>query len=137
MPHPWPRGHSVSDPRRRGATSRSGCGHVGGFALVAFAGGLVELGDVPDAWRLTAYWRTTGLLAFAGLWTLLAWSPRGCPGVWEVVVLHKVLMTAYATAAPGLPDASTTAAVDGALAASTLAAWWLCRGWTSWAPRRA
>jgi hypothetical protein len=99
--------------------------------LAAFAGGLAETADAPDDWVITQFWRTAGYLVFTGLWAMLAWSPRGYRGVWELVLLHKGLVAGFALTSDA-PDASLTVAVDGGLVVATLVAWWLCRGWLSW-----
>jgi hypothetical protein len=45
----------------------------------------------PAEWVLTEFWRTAAYLVFAGMWALLAARPRSQRGMWELIVLHKVL----------------------------------------------
>jgi hypothetical protein len=66
------------------------------------------------------------------MWALLAVRPRSQRGLWELILLHKVLVTVHALLVLDLPGAGQTAWVDGALAAATVTAWVLCRGWLTW-----
>jgi hypothetical protein len=52
--------------------------------------------------------------------------------MWELVVLHKALVTVQALLVLDLPGAAQTAWVDGVLVAATVTAWVLCRGWLTW-----
>ncbi len=101
-------------------------------ATVAFADGVTRVAAVPAEWVLTEFWRTAAYLVFAGMWALLAARPRSQRGMWELIVLHKVLVTVQALLVLDLPGAGITAWVDGALAAATVTAWVLCRGWLTW-----
>ena len=101
--------------------------------LVAFADGILRMGDVPDDRLLTEAWRTFAYLVFAGLWAILATAPRRQPGLWELVLLHKVVFTAFAFTMVGdVAEAQTTALIDLALVVTTALAYVLCRGWYAW-----
>ena len=100
--------------------------------VFAFVDGLTRVAAAPAEWVLTEFWRTAAYLVFAGMWTLLAVRPRSQRGMWELIVLHKVLVTVQALLVLDLPGAAQTAWVDGALVAVTVTAWVLCRGWRTW-----
>lgn len=99
---------------------------------VAFADGVTRTATASPELVLTEFWRTAAYLVFAGMWGLLAAWPRSQRGMWELIVLHKAVVTVHALMALDLPGAAQTALVDGVLAAATAAAWVLCRGWLSW-----
>jgi peptidoglycan/LPS O-acetylase OafA/YrhL len=107
--------------------------------LVAFADGVMKMGDMPDDRLLTEAWRTFAYLVFAGLWALLAVAPRRQRGLWELVLLHKIVFTVFAFAMIGdVPEAQTTGLIDLGLVVTTGLAYVLCRGWYAWrttAPR--
>lgn len=98
----------------------------------AFAGGIPRIIDAPDEFLLTEIWRTLAYLVFAGLWTMLALEPRRQRGTWELVLLHKITFTIFAIALLGKPEAAQSAWVDGTLVVTTVAAYFLCRGWYGW-----
>ncbi|MCE9651444.1 MAG: hypothetical protein K8R18_17630, partial [Parvibaculum sp.] len=84
-------------------------------------------------------WRSFGFLVFAGLYALLAFFPRRMPGVWELVVFHKVSVSVFLSFFGGAsPDASvagttdTIILVDSILAGTTLVSYVLAQGWRSW-----
>ncbi len=98
----------------------------------AFADGVTRVAAAPAEWVLTEFWRTAAYLVFAGMWALLAVRPRSQRGMWELILLHKMLVTIHALLLLDLPGAAQTAWVDGVLVAATLVAWVLCRGWLAW-----
>ena len=77
-------------------------------------------------------WRTLGFAVFAGLWALLAFWPRSLPGVWELVLLHKVVVTVFYFSYGDAPFALQTALIDLVVAVATIASYVLCRGWLAW-----
>lgn len=101
-------------------------------ALGAFAGGIATLAVAADDRLLVEGWRTFGFLVFAAMWTMLALRPRRSPGVWELILLHKVAMALFALAILPAPEAGTSLVVDVGLIVTTAAAYVLCRGWLSW-----
>lgn len=102
------------------------------LTLGAFAGGLVALADAEESRLMVEGWRTFGYLAFAGMWAMLALAPRRVPAIWELVIVSKALVTAWAIAILGAPEAGTAAVIDSWLVVSTVFAYIVCRGWISW-----
>lgn len=93
-------------------------------------GALPTLGATGPDTLIVETWRIAGLGVFASLFASLAYRPHRYPGVWELVIVHKLVLTLVAvTAAPGTTDAGVTAIVDGTLTAVLVAAYLLCRGW--------
>ncbi|GAA4866520.1 hypothetical protein [Actinomycetospora straminea] len=103
-------------------------------ALAAFAGGLAAIATAPPDLLVVEGWRTFGYLVFVGLWTMLVLRPRGAPGVWELVFLHKVAMVVFTLAVLDAPGAVTALGVDAVLVVTTAVAYVLTRGWLSWRP---
>ncbi|GAA2691176.1 MULTISPECIES: hypothetical protein [Actinosynnema] len=104
------------------------------LALGAFGAGALALGDVPDDHLVVESWRATGFLVFAGLWAVLAAHPRRTPALWELVLVHKVALTAVALTVAHTGEGIGAALVDGWLAVSTAVAYAACRGWRAWRP---
>jgi hypothetical protein len=100
--------------------------------LGAFANGIMIMARVSDERVVTEAWRTFAYLVFAGLWAVLAAAPRTRPGVWELLLLQKVAITAFCLVAIDLPDARSTFFIDLAVVVATAVAYVLCRGWESW-----
>ncbi|MBB6001001.1 hypothetical protein [Streptomonospora salina] len=105
-------------------------------ALAAAAAGLPTVLDAGPDRVMAETWRFYGFGVFAALFALLAWRPLRYRWVWEIVIANKALLavTAAAFAAGALgPDgvagAGAAATADSVLAAVTLAAYLLCRGW--------
>ena len=80
------------------------------------------------------WWRVFGFLLFTGLFVLLAFWPRRYPGLWELLILDKALLTIAEVVLIGnhAKDAVTTAEADGILTVILLAAYLLSRGYRSW-----
>lgn len=98
-------------------------------ALSAFATSVGAVMAADSETVVAEAWRAYGFLVFAGLFVLLALRPRHYAGVWELVILHKGAMSvAAALVGGGAAGASTAAAVDGILAAITIAAYLLGGG---------
>lgn len=104
-------------------------------ALFAFVGAIDTVATASPQTQVVESWRMYGFLVFAGLFALLALRPRHYPGVWELVIFHKGAMSATAALVGG-ESASTVAVVDGTLAAMTIAAYFLARGYAGWASLR-
>ncbi|MDI5975598.1 hypothetical protein [Amycolatopsis magusensis] len=102
--------------------------------LGAFATGIPLVLDAADEHVLTEFWRTTAYLVFAGLFTLLAVAPRKQRGLWELILVHKIAVTGFALIVIDKPAAVLTAAIDGVLVLTVVAAYVLCRGWRAWRP---
>ncbi len=119
-------------PRAADLTGRALLALCALSTAAAFADGVTRVAAAPAEWVLTEFWRTTAYLVFAGMWALLAARPRSQRGMWELIVLHKALVTVHALLVLDLPGAAQTAWVDGALVAATVTAWVLCRGRLTW-----
>ena len=80
------------------------------------------------------WWRVFGFLLFTGLFVLLAFWPRRYPGLWELLILDKALLTIAEVVLiwNHAKDAVTTAEADGILTVILLAAYLLSRGNRSW-----
>ncbi len=111
-------------------------------ALGALSACLISIGAVGAAGPLTQQveaWRLLGFVMFTGIFALLALWPRRYPGLWELVLANKAVLTIVEallirTYAAHAQDA---AIIDGILTVMILAAYLLSRGYTSWRPRRA
>jgi hypothetical protein len=107
-------------------------------ALYSCLAAFSSIALASPALQMVESWRMYGFLVFGGLFVLLAFWPRHYPGIWELVIFHKAAMaiTAATLIASGAPGAQTIALVDGTLAAITLAAYILTKGYTGWARLR-
>lgn len=93
-------------------------------ALAAALSAVWALAGLPWAERDTALveaWRAYGLVVFAGLIALLARRPNGHRGVWELVIFHKVALTATAAVLASQGGSPTPARWP-----SLTACWWPC-----------
>ena len=84
-------------------------------------------------------WRAMGFLMFDGVFVLLAIAPRRYPGLWELTITNKALLTLWeASMIPsGASDAASTAIADTVVVAFLAAAYVLARGYRAWMPRGA
>ena len=106
-------------------------------ALSAFVGSVGTATTASPETVVVEAWRTYGFAVFAGLFVLLALRPRRYAGVWELVIFHKGAMSVTAAlVGGGATGAPTVVMVDGILAAMTIAAYFLARGYTGWARLR-
>lgn len=77
--------------------------------------------------------RFAGYIRFSDLFALLAYRPLHYAGVWEMVILNKLVLTLAAlTYASGADGAGEVALVDGILTGVLIAAYVLSRGWRAW-----
>lgn len=105
---------------------------VGAAASAATAVGGVA--DAESAVRVVETWRAYGYVVFTGLFALLALRPNSYRGVWELVIFHKVALTATALVFSrdvAIEGAGAVIAWDGGLSVLLLVAYVLCRGWAS------
>lgn len=91
------------------------------------------IGTAGDALKVTAVHDLFAFPVYAGLFLLLAWRPRGLPGVWELLILQKaavsvVLFTSHRSA----DSAVFTGTIDALLALLLLVAYVAARGWLAW-----
>ncbi len=92
-------------------------------ALFSFAGAVGATAAAGPEAQMAEVWRMYGSPVFAGPFVLLALRPRRSPGVWELVVFHKT--------------GTAVAVADGVLAAVTVIAYSLSRGYVGWKTLRA
>ena len=104
------------------------------LALGAAGAGVGTALSAADDQVIVEWWRTLGFVVFAALWVVVALRPRGAPGAWEVIVLHKAGLCVVALAT-GVDGSGEVLAVDGYLAISTIGAYIACRGWLGWSVR--
>ncbi|PRX96692.1 hypothetical protein [Allonocardiopsis opalescens] len=100
--------------------------------LVALANGILIVLNAPDETLVVETWRTLGYVVFAGMWALLVFWPRSLPGVWELVLFHKIVVTILYFSYGDVPDAVQAGFIDLGVSVATVIAYVLCRGWTSW-----
>lgn len=103
-------------------------------ALLTSVGAIGPAVNASPGTQVVETWRVYGFLVFAGLFALLALRPRHYPGVWELVIFHKVAMalTAVTLLGDGAAGAPTAIVADGILAAMVIAAYLLARGYAGW-----
>lgn len=138
---------------RRNATVRAGSATrrrvvrvlmaVAAASAMAAAGSTIPVvADAGASVLMVETWRLYGFLTFAGLFALLGWRPLRYPGLWEIVIVNKLLLTvtaggyALGLVGPGDVDGAAAAFVwDGGLTVVLLAAYVTCRGWRAWRGR--
>jgi uncharacterized membrane protein len=132
----------MNEPANAPGQTTSGRDRVAGIlmlvaavaALFAFITGIgIATGSGP-ATQQVQWWRELGYLMFAGIFVLLAFWPRRYPGLWELVILDKAVLTVVEAVLVqnDATDAATTAASDGILTVVLIAAYLLSRGYRSW-----
>lgn len=105
------------------------CALAASYAVAEALGGL---GAVPEDRVWVELWRGLGFGAFALLYLVLALRPRRAAGIWEVSFLHKAGLGLATLWLGHIPEAATAGPIDAGLAAVTLLAYGLTRGWLSW-----
>ena len=116
-------------------TGRTLMAVTGISTLIPFVNGISRVADAPEAYMLTEFWRTTAYLVFAGLWGLLAWTPRRQPGIWELLLIQKTAVSLFALVNLGATDSVRDSISDSSLVVATAVAYVLCRGWQAWRPQ--
>lgn len=101
-------------------------------ALVAGIGAVGTVTDAGDATLIVEAWRMAGFFVFAGIFGLLAYRPRSLPGVFELAIGHKLVLTLVAATASTADGAGEAVLADGVLSVLLLVAYVLCRSWTAW-----
>lgn len=104
-------------------------------ALGALVSTITATGDVAGATgdtKVVEAWRLFGFAMFTGLFALLAWRPRGYPGVWELAILNKLGLAVFGAAA----GAAALLWIDGGLAVLLVVAYGLAKGYRAWQPAR-
>jgi len=102
-------------------------------AVVSCAIGVGQTMDAGPTTQAVEAWRTLGFAAFAGFLALLAWRPRGYPGVFEIVIANKAALAILGmTVLASADGASEFVVFDGSLTIAIVAAYILVDGWTAW-----
>jgi hypothetical protein len=103
-------------------------------ALYAFVSGVGVALTAGPATQQVEWWRVMGFLLFTGLFILLAIGPRRYPGLWELVLIDKAVLTLIEVwlISGNAENAFATAVVDGILTCVILAAYLLSRGYRAW-----
>ncbi|HEV2529407.1 MAG TPA: hypothetical protein VGT61_13255 [Thermomicrobiales bacterium] len=103
-------------------------------ALVSALGALGTATAADDAMAVVAWHDLLGFPVFAALFALLAWRPRGYPGIWELLVAQKavIAIVVASLARGGADDAALVATVDAVLAMALAVAYLLARAHTAW-----
>ena len=105
-------------------------------ALASLTSASTALDKAGDALKITALHDLLGFPVYAVLFLLLAWKPRALPGLWELLILQKAVMSILAfTVYRDADGAAVSAIVDGILTLVLIAAYILSRGYTAWESR--
>lgn len=102
------------------------------ITFVVFINGFFLMADASDNRLMVEGWRTFGYLVFAVMWALLALRPRQVPAIWELVIFHKIAAAVLAFTILDTTEGLQSSISDSWVALSTLFAYVVCRGWTSW-----
>jgi hypothetical protein len=94
--------------------------------------GMVYMSQVSDDRIWIESWRMTAFMLVAGLFALLAWTPRAQRGVWELLFAQKAVLVVIAVVLGDVPEAREAGFVDFGLVVILVASYLLCRGWRSW-----
>lgn len=102
-------------------------------ALAAAVSSLQVVRGAGPETLVVEIWRFAGFILFSDLFALLAYRPLHYAGVWEMVILNKLVLTIAAlTYASGANGAAEVALVDGILTGVLITAYVLSRGWRAW-----
>jgi hypothetical protein len=119
------------EPSARG--DRIGAWLLGLCAFGAMAAAVAAVSDVRDAGPATMgveAWRMIGYVMFAGVFVLLARSPRRLRGLFELTIAAKLaLPVAALTIARNADDAATFLVADGIVVALLVIAYFATKGW--------
>jgi hypothetical protein len=77
-------------------------------------------------------WRLYGFALFAGLFTFLAVNLKGHRGIWELVIMNKLLLTCTAIGYAihgGIAETGDVLFWDGSLTVLLISAYITCQGW--------
>ncbi|MFD3916126.1 hypothetical protein [Streptomyces sp. NPDC058603] len=100
--------------------------------FAVFINGLFLMADASDDRMMVEGWRTFGYLVFSAMWAMLAYRPRQVPAIWEMVIFHKVAATVLAFTILDTTEGMQSSITDTTVAALTIFAYIVCRGWQSW-----
>jgi hypothetical protein len=104
-------------------------------ALYSFVASIGVVLAADSATQQVEAWRMLGFAFFAGTMSLLAFSPRRYPGLWELLILDKTALTVVEVLLiyNQATNAQSTAIADGILSLLLLTAFICSRGYSSWA----
>ncbi|MFI1221289.1 MULTISPECIES: hypothetical protein [unclassified Streptomyces] len=100
--------------------------------FAVFVNGLFLMADASDDRMMVEGWRTFGYLVFSAMWAMLAYRPRQAPAIWEMVIFHKVAAAVLAFTILDTTEGAQSSITDTTVAALTIFAYVVCRGWESW-----
>ncbi|MFJ1578041.1 hypothetical protein [Streptomyces sp. NPDC088182] len=100
--------------------------------FAVFINGFFLMADASDDRMMVEGWRTFGYLVFSAMWAMLAYRPRQVPAIWEMVIFHKVAATVLAFTILDTTEGMQSSITDTTVAALTIFAYIVCRGWRSW-----
>lgn len=119
-------------PRRWDRIGRSLMALNSVVTIAVFVNGLFLMADAGDDRIMVEGWRTFGYLVFSAMWAMLAYRPRQVPAIWEMVIFHKVAATVLALTILDTTEGMQSSIIDSTIAALTIFAYIVCRGWESW-----
>ncbi len=101
------------------------------YAAVTAVG--VALSTGPDT-KQVEWWRAVGFMMFTGVFILLALNPRKYPGLWELTIVNKLLLTVIEVSliTENAANAQFSAMADGVLTVILVVAYVLSQGYRSW-----
>ncbi|MFD7285241.1 hypothetical protein [Streptomyces sp. NPDC059863] len=100
--------------------------------FAVFINGFFLMAEASDDRMMVEGWRTFGYLVFSAMWAMLAYRPRHVPAIWEMVIFHKVAATVLAFTILDTTEGAQSSISDTTVAALTIFAYIVCRGWESW-----
>ncbi|RYJ21836.1 hypothetical protein CU044_6220 [Streptomyces sp. L-9-10] len=100
--------------------------------FAVFINGFFLMADASDDRMMVEGWRTFGYLVFSAMWAMLAYRPRRVPAIWEMVIFHKAAATVLAFTILDTTEGMQSSVTDTTVAALTIFAYIVCRGWQSW-----
>ncbi|MFD4637457.1 hypothetical protein ACFWN2_09105 [Lentzea sp. NPDC058436] len=102
------------------------------LTFAVFVNGFFLMAAANDDRLMVEGWRTFGYFVFSAMWALLAFRPRQVPGIWELVLFHKVAASVLAFSIIDTVEGAQSSISDPWVALSTAFAYVACRGWLSW-----
>lgn len=122
-----------STPSRRGDLVGRGLMALNSAVTFAvFVHGFSLMAKASDDRLMVEGWRTFGYLVFSAMWAMLAYRPRQVPAMWEMVIFHKIAASILAYTILDTTEGMQSSFTDTSVAALTILAYVLCRGWRSW-----
>ncbi|MFD5892498.1 MULTISPECIES: hypothetical protein [unclassified Streptomyces] len=100
--------------------------------FAVFVNGFFLMAEASDDRLMVEGWRTFGYFVFSAMWAMLAYRPRHVPAIWELVILHKVAAAVLAFTILDTTEGMQSSITDSTVAAFTIFAYIVCRGWESW-----